>query len=159
MKLYTFNFTSTNNSKQTKKTNNFSKYAKQTDYSKILDSIILNNVINTNTYLTKTATDKAVEEAFKANTSIKYSLSTYAAYLVNLIKSKTNFPFKFGKKYITNNGTIIIFYDDEVQIGTDIYSYEEFEDELFLNNLEQPKKKIIIDIFAPGKNISINIKK
>ena len=72
MKLYTFNFTSTNNSKQTKKTNNFSKYVKQTDYSKILDNIILNNIIKTNTYLTKTASDKAVEEAFKANTSIKY---------------------------------------------------------------------------------------
>jgi len=70
MKLYTFNFTSTNNSKQTKKTNNFSKYAKQTDYSKILDNIILNNIIKTNTYLTKTASVKPVKKAFKQKTRI-----------------------------------------------------------------------------------------
>ena len=155
MKLYTFNITSTNNSK---KTFSFPKKTYATDYSKVLDNLILDNLTKTNEYLTKTAAEKAVEEVFKT-TYVKYNISDYAKYLTNFIKLKNKFHYKLGKKYITNNGTIIVFYDDEIQIGTDLYSYEELSDTLFLNNLEQPKKKIIIDIFAPGKNISINIKK
>lgn len=154
MKLYTFNITSTNNSK---KTNSFAKYAKP-DYSKILDNLILDNLTKTNEYLTKITATKAVENVFKS-IKTKPSLNAYTAYLANIIKSKNSFPFKFGKKYITNNGTIIIFYDDEIQIGTDVYAYDELLDTLFINKLTEPKKKIIIDIFVPGNNISINIKK
>ena len=154
MKQYNFKFTSTNNNSK-----NFNKKSNEpTNYSKILDDIILNNVIKSNEYLTQTVAEKAVDEVLnKKQTS--NMVDTYIEYLLKIMDLGNNSPYKFGKKYTTVNGTSIVFYRDEIQIGTDVYTYEEFEEFLHTKPIEQPKKKIIIDIFAPGKNISINIKK
>ena len=56
------------------------------------------------------------------------------------------------------DGTPIIFYDDEIQIGFDTYKYKSFSDNLFLNNLTTTTKNVIINIFTSGLgNIKINI--
>ena len=70
-----------------------------------------------------------------------------------------HFPFEIGKIYKLSNGSSIIFYDDEVQIDRDIYSYSKFNDINFLNTLSAPKKKLIIDIYTNGANVNIKINK
>jgi hypothetical protein len=81
-----------------------------------------------------------------------------ANFLANYNKMKT-FPYIIGKLYKLIDGTPVMFYEDEVQIGHDVYTYEEFNDISFLNTISEPKKKIIIDIFTNGLNVNIEIKK
>ena len=53
---------------------------------------------------------------------------------------------KLGKIYRLDNGLPIIFYNDEIQIGTDIYSYSDFSDYNFISSLSPEIKKTIINI-------------
>ena len=53
---------------------------------------------------------------------------------------------KLGKIYRLENGLPIIFYNDEIQIGTDIYSYSDFNDYNFTSSLSPEIKKTIISI-------------
>ena len=64
-------------------------------------------------------------------------------------KKNTMKGIKLGKIYRLENGLPIIFYNDEIQIGTDIYSYSDFSDYDFISSLSPEIKKT---------NISINIK-
>jgi hypothetical protein len=69
-------------------------------------------------------------------------------FLANYGKDKNSFkiPYKLNTIYRLTDGTPIIFYDDEIQIGTDLYSYSSFNDTDFISALAPEKKKIIIDI-------------
>ena len=62
-----------------------------------------------------------------------------------------------GKTYYLMNGTPIIFYDDEIQIGFDLFKYEDFDSDYFIRNLDTSTKKIIIDIYTNANNLKINI--
>lgn len=141
-----------------------------TDYSKILDNIIAANIIETNPYLfnyNKKENDligNLIKDA-KKNCTIfdcsylkgKSDFAKAADFLANYKKKKyTTIPFTIGKTYKLNDGTPICFYDDEIQIGYDIYSYSNFGDIKFLNSLPSNKKNIIINIYNAG-NITINI--
>ena len=53
---------------------------------------------------------------------------------------------KLGKIYRLENGLPVIFYNDEIQIGTDIYSYSDFSDYNFISSLSPEIKKTIINI-------------
>ena len=60
--------------------------------------------------------------------------------------------------YTLTDGTPIVFYDDEIQIGFDSYKYSDFSDFSFLSGLSANTKKTIINIYTNGaKNIDINI--
>ena len=163
-KTYTFKIANTSN-------NNGSFLG--TNYSKILDNLITTNIKDTNPYLGKTY-NKDYDEisAIIADSKKKHSYSLFNGLLnendeflkaANFIANygKTTYktlPFKYNKTYKLIDGTPICFYDDEIQIGMDLYSYSDFSNTTFLKALSAPTKKIIINILNAGnKNITINI--
>lgn len=144
-----------------------------TDYSTILDNIIASNIKKTNAYLNNLSSYESITkslnemDADKKSTNIlcgcllKSDAFTKASnFLANYGKKKNaKLPFIFGKIYKLTDGTPIIFYDDEIQIGFDLYSYSSFGDTLFLKSLTPATKKTIINIYTAGStniNISIN---
>ena len=147
MKNFTFK---TNNN-----INTFS-FPESTNYSKILDDFIANNIKENNKYLT----DAIIKHdlGINTNTVVIGSSLKAANFLANYAKfNKRSIPFKFGKVYKLANGTPIIFYDDEIQIGFDLYSYADFANFNFINLLSEDTKKTIIEIYANGCKISIKL--
>lgn len=130
------------------------------DYSKILDDIILADIIDKNDYLFKTKNSYLDDILINAKTTKDDDYEKATKFLANYKKYKSiyNIPFKLNTKYTLSDGTPIIFYDDEIQIGFDIYKYNNFGDIAFINGLTPSKKKIIIDIYTTGGiNININL--
>lgn len=161
--MNTYTFTTGNNSNNNIKkffTFSFLKKNKPTDYSEVLDDLILDNLMETNSYLKDYKTKQEDAKIFEASiASLKgKEFAEAASFLANYSKKKA-FPFIFGKVYKLAGNIPVIFYDDEIQIDRDIYSYDDFENLAFLNTLSAPKKKIIIDIYTNSHNINIEINK
>ena len=123
-------------------------------YSQILDDIILSTVKKNNSYLfnTKKKDDDLIDAMFNEldHTYIYKRDSLFAEackILANYGKKKSTMKgIKLGKIYRLENGLPIIFYNDEIQIGTDIYSYSDFNDYDFISSLSPEIKKTIINI-------------
>lgn len=123
-------------------------------YSQILDDIILSSVKKNNSYLfnTKKEDDDLIDAMFDEldHTYIYKRDSLFAnacKILANYGKKKSIMKgIKLGKIYRFENGLPIIFYNDEIQIGTDIYSYSYFSDYDFISSLSPEIKKTIINI-------------
>ena len=123
-------------------------------YSQILDDIILSTVKKNNSYLfnTKKKDDGLIDAMFNEldHTYIYKRDSLFAEackILANYGKKKSIMKdIKLGKIYRLENGLPIIFYNDEIQIGTDIYSYSDFNDYNFISSLSPEIKKTIINI-------------
>lgn len=163
-------FTISNNNSCKNATNNCT-FCNKPNYSKILDSIILSNIMKSNKYLTEkqdsSILDSLLADAKKKSCPFANTCSllkgddefTKAAnFLANYKKTKApaNLPFTLGKCYKLSTGETIIFYDDEFQIDCDIYHYDDFANMSFLKSLAPAKKNIIINIFG-ASNININI--
>ena len=158
IKTFTFGKTYFNKSNN----NPFPGNTSSTNYSKILDDIILADIIKKNSYLfTKPKTDDDYLSDIILNAKTKNSkLATATTFLANYSKNKKKFnlPYKLNTTYTLSDGTPIIFYDDEIQIGFDYYKYTDFNDILLLKSLTPKKKSIIINIFGAGNaNIDIDI--
>ena len=147
-----------------KKTNTYTfpfnkKYTYEPNYSEILDDIILADVIDKNKYLFTSGTTYIPLTSSTLKGDDKFIKA--ANFLANYKKNKSyfkNIPFKLNKTYKLSNGTPIIFYDDEIQIGFDIYKYSDFSNLSFLNGITDNTKNIIINIYTTGSaNIDINI--
>ena len=135
-----------------------------TNYSKVLDDIILADIIDKNDYLFKKHKDDYLDDilinAKPTKKSFDTEFSKAANFLANYKKLKKSYkiPFKLNTTYTLSDGTPIIFYDDEVQIGFDVYKYANFSDLSFINTLTPKYKDIIINIYTKGAvNININI--
>lgn len=126
-------------------------------YSKMLDDIILDTIMKNNSYLrTNTKKEKEADliDAMFADIDHTYidkplkgdDLFTKACKILANYNKKKAKDITLGKIYRLADGTAIIFYDDEIQIGTDIYSYADFDNFDFISSLTPEKKKIIIDI-------------
>lgn len=150
MKKYTFN---TNSSKS----NNSIFTPSEPDYSKILDNLILTDIKEKNSYLFDYNTDDNYYGAdiIIGGTKKAYDFTKAATYLANILNKK---KIIIGKTYKLIDGTPIIFYDDEIQIGFDIFKYSDFYNYDFLKAIEPKTKKIIIDIYLNSNKIDINIK-
>lgn len=154
MKTYTFN------TNEFKNNNNIIIDTFRTeahyDYSKMLDDIIAADVIKKNTYLFDTTPSINISSNLKDETTefIKAAkfLATYKE-----PKKENKLKFIIGKTYKLIDGTPIIFYDDEIQIGFDVFKYSDFAMSTFLEHLKPSTKKIIIDIYTKSNNININI--
>lgn len=152
--IYTFNNNTSNNSFLSTTT---------TNYSKILDDLIASDIIKKNNYLknyystpSNDTISCALKEIFKKPADIiidsialkdNNKFIKAANFLANY-KKKSNLPSNiiFGKTYELSDGTPIIFYDDEIMIGFDLYSYDDFKDITFLNLLPKKTKSAIINI-------------
>ena len=158
--ITTYTFGKKNNNK-----NIFSFSSSKPNYSKTLDNIIIADVIKKNSYLYGPFTKKANNDAIIFDSLIgindhSLDLDKAIKFLANYKKYKTSYklPYIFGKMYTLTDGTPIVFYDDEIQIGFDSYKYSDFSDFSFLSGLSANTKKTIINIYTNGaKNIDINI--
>lgn len=155
----TFTFGNKNNTKYTNIFSTGINTGSTTNYSKILDDIILTDIIKKNNYLFKEKNTK-LENAkiFLADTTpslydaIKF-ITNYKKYTL-----KYNLPYTLGKMYTLTDGTPIVFYDDEIQIGFDTYKYSNLSNFSFLNGLNTSTKKTIINIYTTGAaKININL--
>lgn len=155
--IYTFN-NGNNNS-------NSIFHTKSTDYSKILDDLIIADLKKKNSYLNNYCSAGTIDSDF-INCMIKDSAKKHtdiiikgfalkddnkfidaANFLANYKKKKDiESKFILGKTYKLSDGTPIIFYDDEIQIGFDLFSYEDFKDITFLKALPKTTKSAIISI-------------
>lgn len=143
---------------------NFFHTSSKPNYSKILDDIIIADVIKKNSYLLNTGStytnnidDILIGSSYGYTTS---DLDKAIKFLANYKKNKKIYkiPYTLNKMYTLSDGTPIIFYDDEIQIGFDTYKYADFSDLSFINALTPKKKDIIINIFnTAGANIKINL--
>ena len=146
----TFSFTS-------KKNNNFNDTfflnTSKSKNSKILDNLILADIIKKNDYLfggnnySYTIDSKPIILGSKLKYSDEFTkaadfLANYKTYK----KKYTNIPYELNKMYTLSDGTRIVFYDDEIQIGSLFYKYSDFSNLNFLNTISEPVKKIIINI-------------
>lgn len=68
-----------------------------------------------------------------------------ANFLANYKSNKTH-KFALNTLYYTTDNIPVIFYDDEIQIGYETFSYDAFSNIDFLNNLAPKTKKVIIEI-------------
>ena len=125
-------------------------------YSQILDDIILSTVKKNNSYLFNTKKEDDLIDAMfdELNHTYIYKplkgdtlFAKACDILANYGKKKNTMKgIKLGKIYRLENGLPIIFYNDEIQIGTDIYSYSDFSDYDFISSLSPEVKKTIINI-------------
>lgn len=156
MKTYTFDIN----------TNNFHNINNtSTNYSKILDDLIHADIIEKNYYLNsdynKSTGDIYLDKMIGINNDniISFGLKdadafTKAAnFLANYNTNKKKY--EYGKTYTLTDGTPIIFFDDSIQIGFDLYYFKDFKKPIFLNTLTPKIKKTIIKIYIDGLNISI----
>ena len=157
--ITTYTFGKINNKK-----NNTFQFNNSTNYSKIIDAGIAASLINKNKYLFKAADDYLDDILINAKPinepSYDMDFLKAAKFLTNYKKLKKTYtiPFKLNTTYTLLDGTPIIFYDDEIQIGFDVYKYSSFNDFSLLNSLTKKTKDIIINIYTNGTtNININI--
>lgn len=147
MTTYTFKTIKNNNSSN-----------KSNNYSKILDNIIAADIAKKNSYLFNHDTTPSTKACLNTIGIIDTDYIKAANFLANYNTKKTKkLPFIIGKIYELADGTPIIFYDDEIQIGFDLYSYSDFGNIELINAIPAPKKKLIIDIFYKGTNINIKL--
>lgn len=140
------------------------------DFSSILDDIITADIAKKNSYLFNTGDnydaliDSLIDDSpiILTGSALKASddFTKAATFLANYKKNKKSYkiPYTFGKMYTLSDGTPIVFYDDEIQIGFDFYKYSDFTNLSFLSGLTTKTKNIIINIYTNGAaNININI--
>jgi len=121
-----------------------------TNYSSILDDIIVSDVIKKNSYLFNSYNDYLDDLlTSKPLKDDNLEFIKAAKFLANYKKNYYKLPKKYiyGKMYTLSDGTPIVFYDDEIQIGFDTYKYTDFGDTILLNTLPSKTKKIIINIY------------
>jgi len=154
--MKTFKFYTTDSNPSTNNSKIFLNTKYTTDYSKMLDDIILADIIDKNDYLFDATPTIDICSSLKDDE--KFIKAT--KFLANYKKYKKSYklPFILGKMYTLSDGTPIIFYDDEIQIGFDTFKYSNFSDLSFLKGLTTNKKKTIINIYTYGAaDIDINI--
>lgn len=152
MKTYTFTSSIINNSKKNFIDEIIGK-SKYTNYSKTIDDIIFSDVMKKNPYLF-TDTDLYITRDSK---KISSDFLKAAKFLANYKKPENKLNIIIGHTYYLSNNTPIIFYDDEIQIGFDVFKYSDFSSDDFINAITPKMKKTIIDIYTNSRDLTINI--
>ena len=150
MKTYTFTTSNINNSKNF--IDEIIGKSKSTNYSKILDDIIYDNVIKKNSYLfTGMKKSRYIGD-------VDSDFLKAAEFLANYKEPKNKlYDFIIGRTYYLSDNTPIIFYDDEIQIGFDVFKYSDFTSTDFISTIAPKMKNTIIDIYTNARNLTINI--
>ena len=120
-------------------TTSFNPFYKSTNYSKILDDLILDDIIE------KYTTPSIFDDDFKKASD----------FLANYGKKKAfYYPFKKDKTYELSDGTIITITDDYIHINEKMYFFNLMDDTFFLN-LTPKEKKTICTIYTDSLKITI----
>lgn len=158
MKKYTFKLNNNNN------TNINNKYYNpfHTDYSKILDDLILDDIIEKNSWLNAKKEEEFIDNLIKDSKKYTYTFNTSndefikaADFLANYGKNNTFIPFKKDKTYELYDGTIITITDDYIHINEKMYFFNQLGDTAFINALTPKEKKTLCTIYTEGLKITI----
>jgi hypothetical protein len=145
---------------KTIKNNNSINNGSFANYSEILDNIIAADVKKKNSYLIDNTNKYFLTKSYTFSPALKDSdeFTKAAKFLANYKDNYSYIPNKFiyGKMYTLSDGTPIVFYDDEIQIGFNVYKYTDFTDLSFLDTIGADTKKIIINIYG-NANVKINL--
>lgn len=140
---FTFNIAGTNS--------NNTSFLEPTNYSKTLDNIITANIKKANPYLNMYSNSDSCAHSttiFINNGCYCSDFDKAAKFLAEYNKKKDiKSKFILGKTYTLSDGTPIIFYEDEIQIGFDLYSYSDFANTTFIKNMSSATKNLIINIY------------
>jgi len=157
MKTYNFSLNTTSNPSN-----------KCTNYSKILDDLIYDDIKEKNYYLSGNEwftpkhddiIDNIIGEKKNTITIIngdcagcpfKNACKLFKNYNTN----KNKLKFKTNTLYYIGDTPIMLF-DDSIQIGFDLYYFKDFDDLSFLESLSQKIKKTIATIYIDGLKITI----
>lgn len=156
MKKYTFNL---NNNKNYN--TSFNPFYKSTDYSKILDDLIIDDIIEKNSWLNYEKPSDELTKAFIAGDKKYTNPSIFdndfkkaSAFLANYGKKNFYCPFEKNKTYELSDGTIITITDDYIHINEKMYFFNLMDDMFFLN-LTPKEKKTICTIYTDSLKITI----
>ena len=150
MTKYTFSLKNNNNT-----TTFFTPKSKSTDYSKMLDDLILSDLINKNPWLKTTKKNNNSTIILKDIDLYGDSLDKkVCSYFANC-KLGNNCPFVKDKIYYLADGTPFYLTDDYITIGFDTYYFYEFGKPTFFYNLSESMKKTICEIYVDGLKITI----
>ena len=149
MTKYTFSLKNNNNT-----TTFFTPSNKSTDYSKMLDDLILSDIINKNEWLKTTKNNNStiiLKDIDLYGDSLDKKVCSYFANC----KLGNNCPFIKDKIYYLADGTPFYITDDYITIGFDTYYFYEFGKPMFFSNLSENMKKTICEIYVDGLKITI----
>lgn len=157
MKKYTFTLNNNNNNNTS-----YNPFYKSTDYSKILDDLILDDIIDKNSWLNYNKPSDDLTAAFitskpKYTNSLGFDSDFAKAkdFLANYGKKTIfNYPFEKNKKYELSDGTIITITDDYIHINDKMYFFN-LMDDTFFYNLTPKEKKTICTIYTDSLKITI----
>ena len=144
-------------------TTSFNPFYKSTNYSKILDDLILDDIIEKNSWLNYNKPSDDLTSAFIAGDKKKYTTPSIfdddfkkaSDFLANYGKKKAfYYPFKKDKTYELSDGTIITITDDYIHINEKMYFFNLMDDTFFLN-LTPKEKKTICTIYTDSLKITI----
>ena len=155
--MKTFNYTKTSFTPANNISYNFR--SNNTDYSKMLDDLIYADIADKNAYLfattPKTKSDIYLDKIIDSNKYKTTDLTSAIKLITTNGKLNKNLPYTIGETYYTDDGTPIIFYEDSIQIGFDLYYFYELNKPIFIKNITPKAKKKILDIYINGLKISI----
>ena len=149
MTKYTFSLKNNNNT-----TTFFTPSNKSTDYSKMLDDLILSDIINKNEWLKTTKNNNStiiLKDIDLYGDSLDKKVCSYFANY----KLGNNCPFIKDKIYYLADGTPFYITDDYITIGFNTYYFYEFGKPMFFSNLSENMKKTICEIYVDGLKITI----
>lgn len=121
--------------------------AKEPNYSKMLDDLISADIKEKNYFLYTTPKNTTKMSDIEAFLDAKNFLANY---------KKTKLPYTYNTVYYFGD-TPVIFFEDSIQIGFDLYFYNDFNKDDILQLLPKQTKKTIIDIYTNGLKISIKL--
>lgn len=135
---------------------------KSTDYSKILDDLINDDIKDKNPWLFTNTPKNSNAKIILSGKSIEDEIiddasdNNYmkACAFLNMY-SKITCPYKKDTVYYLADGTPFEFTDDYITIGFDTYYFYKFNDISFINALSPKTKKIIATIYIDGLKITI----
>ena len=149
MTKYTFSLKNNNNTSTF-----FTPKTKSTDYSKILDDLILDDLIKKNPWLNTSYSSAneptTIKIKFKDDNDLYSNVCKFFADKDYLKKT-----FIKDKIYYLADGTPFYLTDDYITIGFNTYYFYEFGNPIFINGLTDSFKKTIATIYIDGLKIII----
>ncbi len=150
MTKYTFSLKNNNNTSTF-----FTPKTKSTDYSKILDDLILDDLIKKNpwlntSYSSSTTEPTTIKIKFKDDNDLYSNVCKFFADKDYLKKT-----FIKDKIYYLTDGTPFYITDDYITIGFNTYYFYEFNTPKFFAGLSDDMKKTICTIYVDGLKITI----
>lgn len=156
--MITYTYNNTLNPEYSNNNKFYFPKSKSTDYSKILDDLIFDDIMDKNDWLSKYFTKKKDDEIMSTIISTsKKEDDLYKKALAYFSKPNKYNLFKIFKKDTdyTIGGTTFCITDDYIHIGDKTYWFDNFNDENYIKFFTPEEKKILCIIYTDNLKITI----